>query len=89
MEGLPNDIIMRIIREADGGLHTHKRKFLSSIQAINEVAEVFDRGNFFDILLENETLSIASFMAGCRQAECFSEEEIREMASDMRAEGIH
>jgi hypothetical protein len=27
MENLPNDIIMRIIREADGGLHTHKKKW--------------------------------------------------------------
>ena len=34
MENLPNDIIMRIIREADGGRHTHKIKFSETLVQI-------------------------------------------------------
>ena len=37
MNGLPNDIIMRIIREADGGRNTHNEKFQDVIWAIGEV----------------------------------------------------
>ena len=91
---------MRIIREADGGLYTHKKKFLSSIQAINEVGnhgyacdlgcgETYYAYDFFDDLCENNTISVAAFMAGARAANCLSEEDIRAMASDMRAEGLH
>tara|TARA_R110001632_G_scaffold161916_2_gene280277 strand:- start:291 stop:506 length:216 start_codon:yes stop_codon:yes gene_type:complete len=31
MDKLPNDIIMRIIREADGGRNTHKMKITESL----------------------------------------------------------
>ena len=31
---LPNDIILKIIKEADGGLNTHKKKFASILQTI-------------------------------------------------------
>jgi hypothetical protein len=34
---LPNDIIMRIIREADGGFHTHKKKFQRCLEPIEAV----------------------------------------------------
>jgi hypothetical protein len=34
MENLPNDIIMRIIKEADGGIYTHKKKFIPIITEI-------------------------------------------------------
>ena len=34
---LPNDIIMRIIREADGGLHTHKGKFSKVMAHLNKI----------------------------------------------------
>tara|TARA_R110000772_G_scaffold148436_1_gene259031 strand:- start:273 stop:533 length:261 start_codon:yes stop_codon:yes gene_type:complete len=37
MDRLPNDIIMRIIREADGGRNTHKENFQNVIWAIGEV----------------------------------------------------
>lgn len=33
---LPNDIILRIIREADGGRRTHSIKFKDSLKAIVE-----------------------------------------------------
>ena len=36
---LPNDIIMRIIREADGGLHTHKGKFSKVMAHLNKIQE--------------------------------------------------
>ena len=92
---------MRIIREADGGLYTHKKKFLSSIEAINEVGYEYDTPmsdrlsqcpfpeEFFNDLCENNTISVAAFMAGARAENCLSEEDIRAMASDMRAEGLH
>ena len=31
---LPNDIIMKIVREADGGLNTHKKKFKATLDNI-------------------------------------------------------
>lgn len=34
MENLPNDIIMKIIRIADGGKYTHQQKFKSSLNII-------------------------------------------------------
>tara|TARA_R110000787_G_scaffold11531_1_gene38094 strand:- start:1142 stop:1447 length:306 start_codon:yes stop_codon:yes gene_type:complete len=37
---LPNDIILRIIREADGGRRTHSIKFKDSLKAI---VECYDR----------------------------------------------
>ena len=36
---LPNDIIMRIIREADGGLHTHKGKFSKVMAHLNRIQD--------------------------------------------------
>ena len=105
MNNLPNDIIMRIIREADGGLYTHKKKFLSSIEAINEVGYDYDTpmcdrlyrcpfsDEFFNDLCENNTLSIASFIARARTEDMrgwrLGEEEIKMMVADMRAEGLH
>ena len=32
---LPNDLILRIIREADGGRNTHKKKFLRALMTMN------------------------------------------------------
>ena len=80
---------MRIIREADGGLYTHKKKYTLCIEDINGLGDHGERGIWFDELCENNTISVSSFMAGCRRGGCYSDEEIREMASDMRAEGLH
>jgi len=33
---LPNEIIFKIIKEADGGLTTHKKKMISIIKEINQ-----------------------------------------------------
>tara|TARA_R110000796_G_scaffold218659_1_gene334602 strand:- start:105 stop:386 length:282 start_codon:yes stop_codon:yes gene_type:complete len=39
---LPNDIIMRIIREADGGRDTHKKKFAETLARLDEVQPLCD-----------------------------------------------
>ena len=47
---LPNDLIMRIIREADGGRDNHEKKFSGCINAINQfnrVGEVNDATQIF------------------------------------------
>jgi hypothetical protein len=49
MAQLPNDLIMNIIRIADGGLHTHKQKLasvLESIKSPHKFHEEFD-GKWF------------------------------------------
>ena len=40
-KNLPNDLIMRIIREADGGLYTHKKKARMSIKEIQIVGSIY------------------------------------------------
>ena len=40
-KNLPNDLIMRIIREADGGLYTHKKKARMSIKEIQSVGSLY------------------------------------------------
>tara|TARA_R110000824_G_scaffold334648_1_gene521233 strand:+ start:415 stop:642 length:228 start_codon:yes stop_codon:yes gene_type:complete len=42
MEGLPNDIIMRIIREADGGRYTHTIKFSETLVQIERGGRMAD-----------------------------------------------
>ena len=42
MDKLPNELIIRIIREADGGLHTHKKKFQHPLNAIKEAKKIAD-----------------------------------------------
>ena len=71
---------MRIIREADGGIYTHKKKFLSSIEAINEVGA--DIPEIYDILLENETLSKAVFIHRGVTIGNIWKPEVLEMAED-------
>ena len=94
---------MRIIREADGGLYTHKKKFLSCIEAIDGCERRalhygkrwFGIGvddwipQFFDYLTSYNEISIASFIARARSNNCLSEEDIKEMVSDMRDDGLH
>tara|TARA_R100001369_G_C3259368_1_gene157800 strand:- start:344 stop:628 length:285 start_codon:yes stop_codon:yes gene_type:complete len=94
---------MRIIREADGGIYTHKKKFASCIQAIDGSERrtlyygerYFGIGvddwvsQFFDYLVTYDEISVASFIARARVKECLSEEDIRMMACDMREEGLH
>jgi hypothetical protein len=90
MNNLPTDIILRIIREADGGLHTHKGKFSSCMNDIEEVgAETFDARDFLENLCQFGTISIASFIGGARREDCLAEEEIQEIVADMRDEGLH
>jgi hypothetical protein len=72
MENLPNDIIMRIIREADGGRHTHKTKFLSCLGAIEEVGSYYGDESlqgalFIYCLLDCETLSESVYRRICRE----------------------
>ena len=40
---LPNDIIMDIIRLADGGINRHKKKLGESLNIINEARDVADQ----------------------------------------------
>ena len=42
---LPNDIIMRIIREADGGLNTHKKKMSQSHDMLLMFPKKFSHGD--------------------------------------------
>ena len=39
---LPNDLIMRIIQEGDGGLHEHKKKWCKVVENINRAREWVD-----------------------------------------------
>ena len=70
MENLPNDIIMRIIKEADGGRYTHKTKFLSCLGAIEEVGSLYGDetilcGLFINSLLECDTLCESVYRRTC------------------------
>jgi len=38
MSHLPNDLIMRIIREADGGRYTHEKKFITCVDDMDELS---------------------------------------------------
>tara|TARA_B110000285_G_scaffold219085_1_gene269298 strand:+ start:152 stop:379 length:228 start_codon:yes stop_codon:yes gene_type:complete len=39
---LPNEIIFRIIREADGGRYTHEDKFLDCLGVIEDIGEEYE-----------------------------------------------
>jgi hypothetical protein len=38
---LPNELIMRIIREADGGRHTHKKKMKENFEMILGIRPIY------------------------------------------------
>ena len=42
---LPNHLVMDIIRQADGGLNTHKSKFLNSLNIIKTQTSSVEPGN--------------------------------------------
>lgn len=56
---LPNDIIMKIVREADGGIDTHKKKMKATLDNINLggycVVKEGEDGLLMDWGLENKT----------------------------------
>ena len=67
---LPNDLIMRIVREADGGYYTHKTKFLYCLEAIQEVGGVYGdeivySSQFLYCLLECDNLSESVYRRIC------------------------
>ena len=43
-QNLPNHLIMRIIKEADGGRNTHEENFFECILAIEAVGGYFEKG---------------------------------------------
>ena len=73
---LPNDIIMNIIKLADGGLYTHKKKFKGVINSIDEARRgslIYLETNAFDgeyIGSEEETPEIYEYGLWCHLGLC-------------------
>ena len=68
MSLLPNDIIMQIIRTADGGRNTHKKKLLPMLQ--RELQEDESWGclkNVFSVGAQLEFDDLAAFMCDRRE----------------------
>jgi hypothetical protein len=63
MENLPNDIIMRIIREADGGRYTHKKKFTPILTEIKTCGEIF-RKMCAEVEIEEEDSYFTEYLWG-------------------------
>jgi len=48
MSQLPNDIIMRIVRQADGGIYTHKHKYSNVMGELNNIIEGNECGEIYE-----------------------------------------
>lgn len=55
--GLPSELIMRIIREADGGINTHKKKSADYRTDIAKLAKWRDKGGSWKMSCMMESIS--------------------------------